>query len=479
MFKALGFHTISKVFVIFAAYILHFCLGKVLSREEYGIVGTVIAFTNFYYMFLTNGVRQGISKLLSAGTHDHKAVVKKGMTVQVIFSLILATANFALAPILAKGFGDPNFETYIRLISFLIPLTAIYFAFTGGLNGSKLFFAEALIVSIYPLLRLSAVPLSFFGEGNEVVMVIIGFTLASFLSAIIAGGLLLTNKKFKQNAVGKEAVTNKQLLSVSFGFIIFFAAITLVLNMDTFFLQYVCKDAGLTGYYTGVHTFSLVPYYLISAFYLVILPYITENYVKGNLEEVKKIIAKNFNIIFAIVLPITALISVTAPWLLAAFYKPEYYVAGNALSVLCMGTFLLSSFAVFNVVLSGMNQKNISKVMSVTVVVLDVILLNVLIPLHGIDGAAWATTISAFVGCTMAVIYLIRKIGNPFDLKTMAKSVVLVTVFVVIARVLFHFFVFDNLLKLILIYSVLGISYLVCMIVFKVVDLKQLMKQKG
>lgn len=478
MLKALGFHTISKILVIFAGYILHFCLGNVLSVEEYGVIGTVIAFCNFYYMFLTNGVRQGISKLLSANIYDNKTVVKKGMTVQTIFSLALAGINLLLAPILAEAFGDSAFEKYIMMISVLIPLTAIYFAFTGGLNGSKLFFAEALVVSIYPMLRLSAIPLSMISEDNKVIMVILGFSLASLISAIIAGSFLLASKKLNNNDGSKESIGTKKLLNVSFEFIIFFAAITMVLNMDTFFLQYVCKDTGLTGYYTGVHTFSLVPYYLISAFYLVILPYVAENYVKGDIEKIKGIIAKNFNIIFAIVLPITALIAVTAPELLASFYDKDYYVAGNALTILSVGTFLLSSFAVLNVVLSGMNSKKISKIMSVLIVIVDIVLLNILIPIKGIEGAALATTISAFLGCIIATIYLVKKLGNPFDMKAILKSIVLVAIFVIVTRILFNIFEFDNLLKLVLIYLVLGISYLACMLVFKVVDIKQLISSK-
>ena len=196
------------------------------------------------------------------------------------------------------------------------------------------------------------------------------------------------------------------------------------------------------------------------------------------MEKIKGIIAKNFNIIFLVVLPITALISVTAPELLACFYNPEYYVAGNALSVLCIGTFLLSSFAVLNVVLSGMNAKKISKIMSVAIVILDVILLNLLIPIKGIEGAALATTISALAGCIIAVFYLIKKIGNPFDIKTMFKSTGLVLVFVVLTRILFQIFEFDNLVKLLLIYCILGVSYLICMVAFRVVDIRQFVGRK-
>lgn len=474
MFKALGYHTFAKIVVVLAAYILHFFLGRILTLDEYGVVGTLISFCNFYYMFLTNGVRQGISKSLSVGRYRNLDVIRKGLFFQVAFSLALAGINYVSAPIFANAFGDSAFETYIRWISILIPMTAVYFAFTGGLNGMKLFLPEAVVISVYPMLRLLSVPIAYIMKNEKPVGIVIGFTLASMLSAILTAGFLFSNKKFRAGQERAEELTVKDMLHESFEFIVFFAAITLILNMDTFFLQYVCKDTALTGYYTGVHTFSLVPYYLISAFYLVILPYIAENHAKGNRKKVKEIIAENFNIIMVFILPITVLICVTAGELLSCFYKPDYYMAGRALSILCIGTFLLSSFAVLNVALNGMNCKKVSRIMSIVVVALDMIMLNVFIPLWGIEGAAMATTISALVGCIASVIYLVSKIGNPFDLRTIFRAVVIILIFGGVCRGVFSCIEITNLLALLAIYCVFGVAYLVCIMVFRIVDVKKI-----
>lgn len=476
MFKALGYHTVAKVFVVLAGYILHFGFGKILTIEEYGIVGTLVTFCNFYYMFLTNGVRQGISKSLAVDRYKSSDVIKKGMTLQTIFSIILAIFNFILAPYFAKAFGNENYSEYIRLISILIPLTAIYFAFVGGLNGSKLFLREAIIISIYPMLRLLAIPIAAVFKGDKPAGVIIGFSLASLMSAIISGIFLLTRKRADREKT--ENIPMKKMVNVSVEFIIFFAAITIVLNLDTFYLQYVRKDNTLTGLYTGVHTFSLVPYYLISAFYLVILPFIVENYAKGKIEEVKGVISKNFNLIFVFILPITVLISITAPTLLSCFYSPEYYVAGNALRILCFGTFLLSIFAVLNVILNGMNCKKLTRILSCVTVVLDLVLLQVLIPEWGIVGAAVATSVSSVVGCVVSIIYLLHKIGNPFDIKTIIKSICLCTVFGIIAEILFKIINVNNLIVLMLIYIAFAIAYTSCLVIFNLFNIRDILKGK-
>lgn len=470
MLKALGYHTIAKIFVVFAAYLLHYSLGRILKVDEYGVVGTMISFCNFYYMFLTNGVRQGISKMLSEGIYDRKNVIRTGVILQLVLSIGLAALNYISAPWFAKAFGNQEFIVYVRLISVLIPLTGIYFALTGALNGLKLFFCEAIVISVYPLLRLSAVPLAFFSASEKPAGVISGFSLASLLSAVLAFCFLVFNIKKRGKETSKKKVQMNQFLQVSFEFIFFFAAVTIVLNLDTFFLQYVCKDSVLTGYYTGVHTFSLVPYYLISAFYLVVLPFISEKYAQNKTKEIRDLIKKNLNIIIVFVLPLVVLISCTASELLASFYNNDYYQAGSALSVLVFGTFFLSFYAFLNVILNGMNCKKISKVLSFMIILLDVFLLHTLIPIEGILGAAIATCVSSAIGCISAFVYLIKKIGLFWDTALVMKALGLIVGHAIVCRLFFHFIPVYNLIALIGIYVILGVSYLLWIIKLKMVD---------
>lgn len=478
MIKALGYHTFAKIIVVLAAYLLHFSLGKILTVEEYGIIGTIITFCNFYYMFLTNGVRQGISKMISSNEYRNHEALHKGMIVQVIFSFALAALNYFLAPFFADAFGDPAFTGYIRGLSILIPLTAIYFAYTGGLNGYKLFLLESIVVMVYPMLRLSSIPIALLMSWDKPHGVIIGFSLASLLSALLASYFLYRSKKYRQDTEEtKKTVNYKRIIEISVEFIIFFAAITMVLNMDTFFLQYLCKDTELTGLYTGVHTFSLVPYYLLSAFYLVILPYITENYSKGDMKKIRQIISQNFNIIILFLLPIVLLISLTSSDLLACFYDSQYYIAGPSLSILCFGTFLLSVFAMVNVILNGINSKRISNVLSLIIVVLDIILLFLFIPKFDLVGAALATTISSGIGCILGIYYMIKKIGNPFSIHSLKKGIFLIIIFCILSKLVFVVYTPTNLILLMLVYAALAVLYLLCMIVFKVFNLKSLLKK--
>ncbi len=477
MFKGVGYHSIAKIAVVLAAYVLHFLLGKMLSLAEYGVVGTIISFCNFYYMFLTNGARQAISKSISSEKYNAGEVLKKGFVFQIIFGIALSLLNFVLAPIFAEQFGDPSLTGYFRQLSLLILATGVYFALTGGLNGAKLFLAEAIVTIVYPILRLSSVPLAYVFKSDKPSGVIWGFTLASVLSALLTCFFLRRSDVLTKKRENAQTLTYKKIAKSSIEFISFFAAITLVLNMDTFFLQYVRKDMELTGLYTGVHTFSLVPYYLVSAFYLVILPYVSEKWTLGDKAGVAELVKKNCNILYMLILPVVVLISLTAKPLLVSFYDSGYESAGSALSLLCFGTFLLSFYAMLSVVLNGIGKKKFSIILSAIVLLIDIPLLYFLIPHLKLIGAALATTISAFVGCSASYIELRRNLGGLSSPKILAKMAGVIAVCAVACIIGMKLFTFTNLVQIMLFYIVLGIIFVFCFAAFKVVDINPLVKK--
>ncbi len=477
MFKGLGYHSIAKIATVLAAYVLHFLLGKMLSLSEYGVVGTIISYCNFYYMFLTNGAKQAISKAISSEQYNAGDVLKKGIVFEMVFGIALSLLNFALAPFFAEQFGDAAFTGYFRQLSLLIIATGIYFSLTGGLNGVKLFFAESVVTIVYPVLRLSSVPLAYLSKSDKTTGVIWGFTLASVLSALLTAFFLNRSNDIKNREKKPLNLTYREITKSSIEFISFFAAITLVLNMDTFFLQNVQKDMELTGLYTGVHTFSLVPYYLVSAFYLVILPYVSEKWTLGDKQGVADLVKKNCNILYMFILPVVVLISLTAKPLLVCFYDSEYESAGSALSLLCFGTFLLSFYAMLSVVLNGIDKKKFSVILSLIVFVIDIPLLYFLIPQFKLVGAALATTISAFIGCIVSYIELRKTLGSLSSPIILAKMFGVIAICATACIIGMKLFALTNLVRIMLFYIALGIIFVICFIAFKVVDITPIIKK--
>ena len=188
-------HLVAKLSVVSFAYLLHFTLGRLLSVAEYGLIGTIITLSNFYYLFLTNGIRQSISNAIAINSFNTKDIIVKGITLQIGFALLLSIVNVFLAPTLSTLLGNEDYAMYYSFISVLIPFTALYFAGTGVLNGLKLFVRESLVTILYPFLRLSAILFILNRPQSKPMGVINGFILGSFITSLITWILIIRSTR--------------------------------------------------------------------------------------------------------------------------------------------------------------------------------------------------------------------------------------------------------------------------------------------
>lgn len=280
MYVGILWHIIAKIVFVFGSYLLHFYLGKNLTVEEYGIIGTIITIINFNYLFFSNGARQTVSKTIAQNVYDFQDIIKKGCVIQTVIVLIVFIANFKGAAAIASLLGDKKLIQYIKYAAWMIPFTGIYFLCLGILNGFKLFVSEAIIAIAYPLLKLSVIIFVESGFFSPIEGTITGFLIAVIIIAIISLHQVYINKKLY---IKKDrSVSYKNFLKTTLSYSVLFSVISLIMNSGTLILKSISQNNTLVGYYTGCTTFGQVPYFLLTAIYLVILPVITKNYNDNN-----------------------------------------------------------------------------------------------------------------------------------------------------------------------------------------------------
>lgn len=475
MQKGIVLHICAKIVVIFSSCLLHFFIGRFMSIEEYGIIGIVITLCNFYYMFLTDGAKQSISKNISSHKFDPMDVIKKSVVIQIALGISIGVLNYLLAHQIAVLYNDPSLEKYFKAVSFLIPLTGLFFALTGVLNGIKFFLGETILLMLYPILRLSGVIIIQYMDESKPLDVICGFILSSFI-CVIAAIIIIARKKKRivSEATNVIKISYKETLQGVGSFIAFFAGIIAVLNMGVFILRALTQDKVITGYYTAVYNFALLPYYAISAFFLVLLPYVSDNYAKGKIEEIKQMIMKFLHLVFLLVLPIAILVCCSAESLLTSFYNEEYIPATLSMQIQIIGVLLLSVSVLLNMALSGMGEQKTVTIITLITVIVDVLLHFVLINSIGMVGASVATLIVSIFAFIASYLSLWRKIGAFINVKSFLKPTILITIVTIIAAVLFSLVSVHNLLLLIAIYCALGVLYLALGVSMKIIDIKSL-----
>lgn len=470
MVTGLLLHIIAKCIFVFSSYIMHLYLGKNLSATEYGVVGVIISVISFSYTFLSNGARQAISKNLASKTYNEIDLIYKGGIIQCIVVVLLMSINYFGANKIAMLMNAPNLSKYIRLTAFIIPFTAGYFMCVGIMNGLKLFIIEAMIVTIYPILRLSVIP---FVEvlDDSIIAVIMGFFTAALVCFILSGVYLVVKRRIFD--VNKSRIKITIFIKSVLNFLLFFVCITVLLNIDTLIVNTFVRNKDLVGYYTGAVNFGKIPYYLLSAFYIVILPVVTQQYTNGFIKEARNTIIVFFVIISTFIIPIIAIICSSADILLVSFYKTEYRVAGTTTCLLIVSNFFAGIFIILGMLVSATQKKLYCNLVAFLIMIFDIVVSIYLVKTASINGAPIALLISLILGCFLLTRQVNKLIGSFFTIK-IAKILLFNTIYFLALKFIFKFITLNNLILLMLIYIILYCVNLCCSFCLNLFSLKDL-----
>lgn len=471
MRKGLLYNLISNVIFFASGYALHFFLGSSMSPAEYGIVGSIITVLDFEYMFLSNGARQSAAREISSKRYDIKDLILKTFAFQAILIGFFFCVNFFGAPVFGHALNDDSLTFYFRVAAFLVPANGIYVMLLGINDGLQRFGTSALLGGIYPIAKLSAIPLIIFVfRDNPVLGVEIGFLLALLSTTGVGAVLLLTQRRpqIDQNHVTETIpfrVVAKHTLSFSFFFII----VSLVLSVDTLIVKATIAPASYAGFYTGAVNFGKLSYSLMSAFATIILPVVSQRIGEKDMSGALSKIQENLLLAVAFILPITLAISATSAPLLSAFYKPEYAAAAPALSMLSLSNFFMGLIVLFNMVLSAYENTHFSDALSIISLIIVVPAFIIAAKTGGITALAATSMVCTFTGAAVSYWRILTKIGQVILPKTVyafALNIVYCLVNVIIARL-----IPANLIVLALVYVISYAGYVAMLLLCKIIHI--------
>ena len=204
MYQGIVFNVIYNLLFVMVSYVIHFALGKTMTPTEYGVIGVIMTILDFEYLFLSNGVRQSLSKEISSKKYDVKDIIIKSVIFQFILISVIFSINFFGAELFAEALNDRAIEKYIRYAAFLIPANGLYVIVLGINDGIKCFKSSAIIGVVYALCKLSVIPYIVFLFDDAVLGTEMGY-----LTGILAGFLLgitlsFGNRKHFPENTGKK-----------------------------------------------------------------------------------------------------------------------------------------------------------------------------------------------------------------------------------------------------------------------------------
>src|SRR5882672_10362353 len=149
--------TISSIILMIAGYSINIFLGRILGPVGYGTYGIIISLMTAVNLMQTAGLPQAVSKFIAEDESRADAILKSGLAVQIISTILLTFIFFLLARPLALVLHDEKLIPYIQITSFIFPLYGIFALYTGYYNGLHNFKRQAFLNILYAVGKVASI----------------------------------------------------------------------------------------------------------------------------------------------------------------------------------------------------------------------------------------------------------------------------------------------------------------------------------
>lgn len=182
----------------------------------------------------------------------------------------------------------------------------------------------------------------------------------------------------------------------------------------------VYRDSADVGVYKVVVTGASIVVFGLQAVNMVVAPYFARLYTSGDMPRLQKLVTHSSRAILALAVPVVIAFLFFGGQILTIVFGEEYRVGFRALAILACGQLVNAGVGSVGALLNMTGHEHDTMRATALAVVINVVLNLMLIPHFGIDGAAFATTVSLIVWNML----LWRRVRQRLGIDTMAFHLV-------------------------------------------------------
>jgi stage V sporulation protein B len=308
-------------------------------------------------------------------------IIKRYSKIGIFAGLAIGIILFFSSYFISRIFDDPQLILPIQIISVGIPVAFLLTILGSYYRGKEKIGILSATMVVDPLIKLLfAVGLVILGFG------LLGATFSLWVGSLFAM-LLLTP------ILWKKAKTLKFSLNLNKSFFLILSTsilMMLFLYLDLFFVKYYLGSEE-AGYYNVAAMTSKVLYYAVGGIVLVFLPKCSKLNHEKDKKEIKSLLIKSI----LILIPFFIIFLIFPNLIITILYSAKYLPAIAPFQILTFGMLFFSIFQIFLNLMWSQNKEKFLLVLSFVTLLIDAFLLNYLVPIRGIEGAAIATTITS------------------------------------------------------------------------------------
>ena len=369
------------------------------------------AFSRYVPFYMGRGEKQKTYTLLRA------SYLFSG-SLSLFFGIIL----FLGSGHLAQFFKTPVLGDVMRAMAIFSLLNTIFTLNTAFLGGLKRVKENAVLNNAQNVLKLALTVALYYIAGPATVVIPLAFVLSYLILAALS--FVYVQRSLKDLGPGLETpgISEQARIvkeTMAFGITLsIIATIWGIFNYtDRLMLGYLLPSdvaASTVGIYSLAVSLGSVLVIFPGAIIAIFMPVISELFGKSKREEMLSVSKTALRWCIFSTVPITATLFVFPGELLQIFYGAAYVSGATVLSVFAIGLFLRYLSVVHETVLAAMNTIKINLYASITGALLNIALNYFWIPIYGMNGAIYATTVSLFFVTVLLIVYSKRIAGFGF-----------------------------------------------------------------
>jgi O-antigen/teichoic acid export membrane protein len=399
----------SRIVLIVCGFATYAVVARKLTTAEFGVYGVVGAVINVMNTVVGTGTSQAISRLVSRHEEAAATLLRRGLRWSWLVTAVTAAGLIMTAPLIASSLNDAELTHFLRLVAFVPGLYTLMAAYSGFLNGMRALSRQGFVNMSLSVARLALIGLA----------ALLGYGLVGTLSGLVAAAVtaVLAARWLARIPAGQADVELRTTIFLRM--LISFVGVSLMLQLllanDLLLIKKLAPAASANeraGIYTAAQSIARIPYYFLIGISQMVYPRLSARVAGRDIDAARRtssLVLSGMAVVLcgalAIVLPLTRDV--------IRIVYPERYGEGAAtLGWLLAGSAALSLVEASLTMLSGAGGPRRSVLVLSAAVAIQIVLGLLLIPHHGVIGAAQATLLAALVALVVAAALLNRLVGT-------------------------------------------------------------------
>ncbi len=434
VFKEAGIGLTGSVAALVLNYVLLAILTRWLGPDRFGTFVLAQAIANVALLVvllgLPNALDRFIPEYLARGERGRAGVLlMRSLTFSLTASAVVLVVLAVFSVPIAEGlFGKAELAPVLRLVALSIPFMALIRLVSSAFVGCQEVRYEVYIQYLtLPILKIAAA-VALFGTGAGLLGWASGYALAVLGTALAATWFLAFRLRPLFFSGPQARVSMRQIIAYSWPLSLATIVVTFRGQLDILFLGWM-RPAADAGLYRVIVSLVMPLTLVLASFARVYKPVISERIAMDDPGEIGSLYHRIVKWVFMVNGILFLALVLFGDEVVQLLFTQRYAAGGLALVILAAGRFFKTILGPEGMTLEAWGHTRLSFVNALVMVVVNVVLDIVLIPSHGVVGAAIAGACGLAAGGLAGVLEIRVLHGMwPFSVEHARPVAVLVVV---------------------------------------------------